>query len=400
MNNETFNHENIEEAIEIVNGEEVKTKSSEEVIQEEKPVEEIEVEVLDCPEDIRELVNSINEKDLMSILNFGNEASEEITKVSDVLLAKTTPTEGDNTNTFINNITNMVEQFNPENLNSTIEDKSTPKTGVVGFFKKMLSSEESTEEKSDKIVKKFSNMEDSVNEMASQLKTMEYNTRKTNDDLDTLEKAGYNSYKKLEKYIKAGQIKQQEIANKIKKMEEDGLEDTSKQLEYQSLVYAKDVLDQKIFNLKVSEQVSLQTIPQIQVLKHNNVNLAIGIKQAVDSTLPMFKNGLSIAIINKKQELDNQAVVSISNASSKIMKNNTAGVMVSSKKIMESNTNLQVYKDVASNYQELKKGLESIKLAKEANMIQREEASKELDRIKSEIKEIDMKDIKQTLSSL
>ena len=366
-------------------------------IKEETVEEVIDVEVVSKPKDtptkdmekIMELKELIDEKDLLSILDFGNEASEEITRVSDILLSKTTPEEGQETAKFIQKISTMVEDFNPDHLNISLEPPKEQK-GLLGFIKRIASPEETDEEKSNKIAEKLTSMKDQTDGMAMNLRHMQRDTAKNDADLTTLEEASIDSYKRLGEFIEAGNLKIEDINNMISDLEAEGLEDPIKNFEYQNLIHAKSKLEQKIFNLKVSEQVALQTLPQIQIMKHNNVNIAIGVKQAIDSTLPMLKKGLAVAVINKNQELTNQAISSINNASSEIMKRNTKNVMESSKKILETNTNLKAYRDIALNYQELKKGIESIKVAKDKANLDREEANKELDRIKQEVKTLNL----------
>ena len=113
----------------------------------------------------------------------------------------------------------------------------------------------------------------------------------------------FNYYNELEKYIVAGEMAIEELDNDLlpqfKAKAESG--DQMDLENYQELLNIKDMLVQRVYDLRISENISLQTIPMLRSMQHNNYGLIRKINSAFIVTLPVFKQCLSQAILIKNK---------------------------------------------------------------------------------------------------
>ena len=111
-------------------------------------------------------------------------------------------------------------------------------------------------------------------------------------------------FHELEKYILAGEQGIQEITayydQRRQEYEETG--EASIQFDLTSLEQAKMMLEQRVQDLRIAENVAMQSIPMIKTMEFSNMNLVRKINSAFIITLPVFKQALTQAILLKRQK--------------------------------------------------------------------------------------------------
>ena len=131
----------------------------------------------------------------------------------------------------------------------------------------------------------------------------------------------FNYYNELEKYIVAGEMAIEELDNDLlpqfKAKAESG--DQMDLTNYQELLNIKDMLVQRVYDLRISENISLQTIPMLRSMQHNNYGLIRKINSAFIVTLPVFKQCLSQAILIKKQELQTKSLQALDDKTNELL---------------------------------------------------------------------------------
>ena len=96
------------------------------------------------------------------------------------------------------------------------------------------------------------------------------------------------------------------IADKTAEMDRTG--DKSIQFELTTLNNALMMLEQRTQDLRVAENVAMQTIPMLKTMEFSNINLIRKINSAFIITLPIFKQSLAQAIMLKRQRLQAEAL--------------------------------------------------------------------------------------------
>ena len=137
------------------------------------------------------LVSTIEVHNLETIVSFGAEAAEEISKASDVVLNSMNMSQLDDSIEMLNTLAKVMDKFDIEEL------KENP-----GLFGKMFGN---LRKQLDKILAKYHTMGDEVDKIYVQLKQYESEIKQSNRKLEQMFEANVNYYHDLVKYILAGE---------------------------------------------------------------------------------------------------------------------------------------------------------------------------------------------------
>ena len=238
--------------------------------------QQMNTELTGSPE-VDALVSQIEVHNLETIVSFGAEAAEEISKCSDIVLNNMNMSQLDDSSEMLNTLAKIMSKFDIDEL------KENP-----GLFGKLFGN---LRKQLDKILSKYHTMGEEVDKIYVQLKKYESEIKQANRNLDEMFNANVNYYHELVKYILAGEQGCREIeayiAQRQKDMETSG--DNSIQFEIQSLNQALMMLEQRTQDLRTAENVAMQSIPMIKTMEFSNMNLVRKINSAFIVTLPVFK---------------------------------------------------------------------------------------------------------------
>lgn len=135
----------------------------------------------------------------------------------------------------------------------------------------------------------------------------------TNKNLDDMYQKNLEYYEQLERYIYAGELALEEFDTNIipectRKAQESG--DRVDEMELTSMLQVREMMDQRIFDLRLAENIALQTMPSIKTIQYGNYNLVRKINSAFIITLPIFKQCLTQSIMLKRQEIQTKKALS------------------------------------------------------------------------------------------
>ncbi len=265
------------------------------------------------------IVSTIEIDNLESIVSFGSEAAEEISKASDVVLNNMSMSQIDDSSELLNILAKIMSKFDVEEIkeNPTLFGK------IFGNMRKQL----------DKILEKYHTMGDEVDKIYVQLKKYESDIKKSNKELDRMFEANVNTYHELVKYILAGEQGCREIEEYIAKRQADmeAAGDNSIQFEIQSLQQALIMLEQRTQDLRTAENVAMQSIPMIKTMEFTNMNLVRKINSAFIVTLPVFKQALAQAIMLKRQKVQAEAMSALDEKTNEMLLKNAQNTVEQSK---------------------------------------------------------------------
>ena len=165
----------------------------------------------------------------------------------------------------------------------------------------------------EKILSKYHTMGEDIDKIYVQLRQYESEIKQSNKTLAQMFDANVGYYHELVKYILAGEQGCKEIAEYIdakqKEMDETG--DRSLQFEIQTLQQAQTMLEQRTQDLRMAENVAMQSIPMIKTMEFSNMNLVRKINSAFIITLPIFKQTLAQAIMLKRQRIQAESMAAL-----------------------------------------------------------------------------------------
>ena len=333
----------------------------------------------DDPE-VQALTSEIVVNDLNTILFFGDSASKGISNVSDSLLLQMKEVKAEESGELIVKLTRVMDKFDPKEF----EKFNTYKE--QGVVSKLFNKAKDT---IDKLFTKYEDLGTEVDKIYVVLKKYEAETRQSNMNLEQMAKANVETYETLEKYIVAGELAKEEVDKYIAEYEvkAQNPDDQKAALIYQSLLQARDMLDQRIYDLRISENVAMQTIPMIQMIQLGNYNLIRKINSAFLITLPIFKQCLTQAIMLKRQELQARSMQVLDDKTNELLIRNANSVSKNAATLakMAGTSSIKI-ETIEETWRTITNGISETKKIQETNKSDREKNTIKLEEFKKQVK--------------
>lgn len=324
-------------------------------------------------QEVDRIVSTIAIDDLGTIVSFGSEVAEEISKASDVVLNSMNMSQLDDTSEMLKTLANIMSKFDIEEI------KEDP-----GFFSKMFGG---LKKQLDKILSKYHTMGQEVDKIYVQLKGYESEIKQSNRKLSSMFDANVNFYHELVKYILAGEQACKEIEDYIAQRQHDmeTTGDQSIQFELTSLNQALLMMEQRTQDLRVAENVAMQSIPMIKTMEFSNYNLVRKINSAFIVTLPVFKQALAQAIMLKRQKIQAESMAELDKKTNEMLIKNAKNTVEVSKATakLASGSSIQI-ETLETTWRTITSGIEETKKIQEDAKKKRIEDQERLEAIKQE----------------
>lgn len=319
------------------------------------------------------IVSTIEVHNLETIVSFGAEAAEEISKASDVVLNSMNMSQLDDSSEMLNTLAKIMSKFDVEEL------KENP-----GLFSKMFGN---LRKQLDKILAKYHTMGEEVDKIYVQLKQYESEIKQSNRKLEQMFEANVNYYHELVRYILAGEQGCRELEAYIaqRQADMDATGDNSIQFELQSLQQALMMLEQRTQDLRTAESVAMQSIPMIKTMEFSNMNLVRKINSAFIITLPVFKQALAQAIMLKRQKIQAEAMSALDEKTNEMLLKNARTTVEQSKMTAQlaSGSSIKI-ETLETTWRTIVNGIDETKQIQENARKQRVQDQARLENIKTE----------------
>lgn len=324
-------------------------------------------------DEVDRIVSTIEVNNMDTIVSFGAEVAEEISKASDVVLNSMNMSQLEDTSEMLKTLAKIMDQFDIEEI------KDNP-----GFFGKLFGN---IKKQLDKILAKYHTMGDEVDKIYVQLKGYESEIRQSNKKLNTMFEANVNYYHELVKYILAGEQACKEIEDYIAQRQQDmeTTGDESIQFELTSLNQALMMMEQRTQDLRTAENVAMQSIPMIKTMEFSNYNLVRKINSAFIVTLPVFKQALAQAILLKRQKIQAEAMSALDKKTNEMLIKNARNTVEVSKTTarLASGSSIQI-ETLETTWRTITSGIEETKRIQEDARKKRIEDQARLEAIKQD----------------
>lgn len=331
-------------------------------------------------EEVDKIVSTLSVYELETIVSFGSEVAENISKCSDGILNSINMSQLDNSSEMLNTLAKIMEKFDIDEL------KEKP-----GLFGKMFGN---LRKQVDKILDKYHTMGQEVDKIYVQLKKYEEEIKQSNQKLEKMFETNVEYFHELEKYILAGEqgIGEIQAYYDQRRQEFETSGDASIQFELSSLEQARVMLEQRVQDLRIAENVAMQSIPMIKTMEFSNMNLVRKINSAFIITLPVFKQALTQAILLKRQKIQADAMAALDAKTNEMLLKNAQNTVAQSKLTAQLASGSSIKMEtLESTWHTIVSGIEETKSIQENAKKKREEDKVRLNAIKDEYKSIIMK---------
>lgn len=311
-----------------------------------------------------------------SIVKFGSEAAEEVSKSADVVLNGMNIDQINNSGKMLEALDKIMGSFD---IDEVKEDK--------GLFGKLFGN---AKKKLEKLLSKYNTMGDEIDKIYTQLKVYEGEIEKSNRNLDQMFNSNLEYYHELVKYIAAGEQGCKELHEYIEQKEQELATSNNVDLQFEisNLRQAENMLEQRVMDLKTAESIALQSIPMIKTMEFSNANLTRKINSAFIVTLPVFKQTLAQTMMLKRQKIQADSMSALDKRTNELLIKNAQNTVEQSKQITRmTNTSSVQIETLEKTWNTIVSGIDETKRIQEEAKREREEDSKRLDAIKQQYAE-------------
>ncbi|MFS4430734.1 toxic anion resistance protein [Chryseobacterium sp. S90] len=256
------------------------------------------------------LANSIDEANPGSIVNFGAELQKTLTNQSDSFLGNVRRSNSGEVGGLINDLLVELNYVDVEELNG---NKVKSFLSKLPFMKKVMTQVENLFAKYDKII-------NNIEQISYKVNAGIITSTKDNAVLQTIFESNVNSIKQIEELVIAGNIRMERAAVELAQMETAPQNFQDYQIADKRDFIAR--LDRRMADLKVVRVIMMQSLPQIRLVQNNNVSIAEKAQTILTTTLPVWKNQLSLAVAMYRQQQNIEIQQKVSSTTEEILRKN------------------------------------------------------------------------------
>ena len=327
---------------------------------------------------MEELIAQINVEDRSSIIFFGSKAQEEMSTISENMLEGVRNKDLGAAGASLNDMIATIRGFDVDELNPNKK---------LGFFAKLFGKAKPISvflSKYDDVRKQINNITDRMEEQKTQLLTDIIS-------LDKLYDANLDYFHKLELYISAGDEKLRMLdTNEVPalvKIAEDDKENMLAAQAVRDMRSARDDLERRLHDLRLTRQVAMQSLPSIRLVQENDKTLINKINSTLINTVPLWKNQLAQAVTIFRMGDAAETVKKATDLTNELLESNADNLRTANaevRKQMERGV-FDIESVRKANNQLIETINDSLKIAEEGKT-KRVEAAKELQNMEAELR--------------
>ncbi|MGD1883639.1 MAG: toxic anion resistance protein [Paracoccaceae bacterium] len=294
--------------------------------------------------EIRRRMDELDMTDTQSIVSFGSAAQAELQEISQSMLSDVRNKDVGPAGDSLRNIVTTIRGFSVSELDVR-RDRS--------WWEKLLGRAAPFA----KFTARFETVQNQIDKITDNLLSHEHTLLKDIKSLDMLYEKTLQFYDELALYISAGEEKLKELDGthipakeaEVKAAPED--DQVMKAQELRDLRAARDDLERRVHDLKLTRQVTMQSLPSIRLVQENDKSLVTKINSTLVNTVPLWETQLAQAVTIQRSREAAEAVRDANDLTNELLTTNAANLRESNKVIRE----------------EMERGVFDIEAVKQAN---------------------------------
>ncbi len=287
--------------------------------------------------DFKAISNQLDEKDANSILNFGAEIQTSIAKQSDTFLTNVRTYNSGEVGTLITDLLTELNYVDVDQLDQ-------------GPFKKFLSRIPLVNKlvvDVKKLFQQYDKITVNIDKISNKVKAGMINSVKDNSALQTMFDGNVSLIKEMERHIIAGQIRFKELSEQLVLMEANSSQYQDYQIADKRNFTSR--LDKRLADMKIVRFIMLQSLAQIRVVQNNNTSIAEKAQSILTTTMPVWKNQLTLAVALQRQKQNIEVQRKVSETTNTILQKNAEMLKQNSIEVAKENENTIVSLETLKN---------------------------------------------------
>ncbi|GHF65865.1 toxic anion resistance protein [Seohaeicola zhoushanensis] len=277
-------------------------------------------------DEIRRRMGEIDMGDTNSIVSFGSGAQAELQEISQAMLQDVRNKDVGPAGDSLRNIVTTIRGFSVSELDVRRERS---------FWEKLLGRAAPFA----KFTARFEEVQSQIDRVTDDLLGHEHKLLKDIKSLDLLYEKTLNFYDELALYIAAGEAKIEELDKTDIPAREAAVQaapegdQVMKAQELRDLRAARDDLERRVHDLKLTRQVTMQSLPSIRLVQENDKSLVTKINSTLVNTVPLWETQLAQAVTMQRSAEAAAAVRDANDLTNELLTKNAENLRQSNKMI-------------------------------------------------------------------
>lgn len=326
-----------------------------------------------------ERCNSLNKSlvvtDINSISNYGADLQHTMTRYSNDFLKAVRGSQGGEVGELINNLLTELDYVDVDELKEPSAIKKLIRK--IPILKSLVGSVE-------KVLHKYDSIQKNVDTIQKKIEVTRLTAMRDNNALQTMFENNIQYGKQVDELIIAGKLKLQEVNEQLKEMLANPQNYESHEI--QDVQEFAHNLERRLSDMMTLRYVVKQSLPQIRTVQYNNIAIADKAQSIIATTIPVWKNQLSIAVALHNQKGNIEAHRRVTDTTNTILKKNAEMLRQNSVEVAKENERSVVsIETLRESTQQLIETIKEVKQIHEEGAAKRREAEAEIMKIESEL---------------
>jgi uncharacterized protein YaaN involved in tellurite resistance len=296
-----------------------------------EPVSEVvplEAAPADKAEEIKKRMAEVDLTSTQSIISFGSSAQAELQVISQAMLQDVKNKDVGPAGDSLRKIVSTIRGFASEELDLRRE---------ASWWERLLGRAAPFAE----FVAQYEDVQGQIDKITGELLTHEHTLLKDIKSLDLLYEKTLTFYNELALYIAAGEAKLAETDSSAIPAKEAEVaaapegDKVMKAQELRDLRAARDDLERRVHDLRLTRQVTMQSLPSIRLVQENDKSLVTKINSTLVNTVPLWETQLAQAVTIQRSKEAAEAVRDANDLTNELLKSNAENLQQANKVVRE-----------------------------------------------------------------
>jgi uncharacterized protein YaaN involved in tellurite resistance len=282
----------------------------------------------DKAEAIRKRMSEVDLSNTQSIIAFGSSAQAELQVISQAMLQDVKNKDVGPAGDSLRKIVTTIRGFAVDELDLRRD---------ASWWEKLLGRAAPFAE----FVAQYEDVQGQIDKITSELLTHEHTLLKDIKSLDVLYEKTLSFYNELALYIAAGEAKLAELETTVIPGKEaevaaaPAADQVMKAQELRDLRAARDDLERRVHDLRLTRQVTMQSLPSIRLVQENDKSLVTKINSTLVNTVPLWETQLAQAVTIQRSKEAAEAVRDANDLTNDLLKANAENLQEANRVVRE-----------------------------------------------------------------
>ncbi len=278
--------------------------------------------------EIKKRMGEVDLTNTQSIIAFGSAAQSELQVISQAMLQDVKNKDVGPAGDSLRNIVTTIRGFSVDELDVRRE---------ASWWEKLLGRAAPFA----KFVAKYEDVQSQIDKITGDLLIHENTLLKDIKSLDILYAKTLDFYNELALYIAAGDAKLAEIdgtlipAKEAEVAKAPEADQVMKAQELRDIRAARDDLERRVYDLRLTRQVTMQSLPSIRLVQENDKSLVSKINSTLVNTVPLWETQLAQAVTIQRSREAAEAVRDANDLTNELLKSNAENLQQANKVVRE-----------------------------------------------------------------